>query len=102
MGGVDRQNNSQQFEGGEITAFMGGGRLDLTHARLDEAGAEIQIFAMWGGYEIQVPPDWEVRTDVLPLLGAVEDKRTLQDKREDSQVLVLKGVVIMGGVEVKS
>ena len=29
MGGFDRKITSQEFRGGELTAFMGGGKLDL-------------------------------------------------------------------------
>lgn len=102
MGGVERQNSSQAFEGGDVTAFMGGGRLDLRQARLGSDEVELQFFCMWGGYELLVPPDWQVSMEVLPLLGAAEDKRTHQERRDGAPRLVLKGVVIMGGVEVKT
>lgn len=102
MGGVERQNSSRSFRGGDVTAFMGGGRLDLRQAELAERETEIRFFVMWGGYELRVPPDWEVSLEVLPLLGAAEDKRTRQEKIEGAPRLVLKGVVIMGAVEVKS
>ena len=102
MGGVERQNSSQAFEGGDVTAFMGGGRLDLRQARLASDAVELQFFCMWGGYELLVPPDWEVSMEVLPLLGAAEDKRTHQERRDGAPRLVLKGIVIMGGVEVKT
>lgn len=102
MGGVERQISSQAFEGGDVTAFMGGGRLDLRQARLASDEVELQLFAMWGGYELRVPPDWDLSMEVLPLLGAAEDKRTHQEKVEGAPRLVLKGVVIMGGIEVKN
>ena len=102
MSGVERQHGSQDFEGGNVTAFMGGGRLDLRQARLASDEVELQFFCMWGGYELRVPPDWEISMEVLPLLGAVEDKRTHQERRDGAPRLVLKGVVIMGGIEVKT
>ena len=102
MGGAQRQNSSQSFAGGDITAFMGGGLLDLRQARLAEGEVELRVFAMWGGYELRVPPDWDLTIDVLPLLGAVEDKRTLSETGDGSQRLVLRGVVIMGGMEIKT
>jgi hypothetical protein len=102
MGGIDRRVSSQAFTGGDITAFMGGGKLDLRQARLAEPRVELRIFAMWGGYEIRVPPDWVVSVELLPLLGGVEDKRTHQEHVDAAPTLVLKGVVIMGGVELKS
>jgi predicted membrane protein len=102
MGGVDRRVSSQAFTGGDVTAFMGGGTLDLRQSRLAEPEIELRIFAMWGGYEVRVPPDWVVSIELLPLLGGVEDKRTHQEHVEGAPTLVLKGVVIMGGVELKN
>ena len=54
------------------------------------------------GYEVQVPPDWNVSLEVLPLLASVEDKRTQHESREGAPTLVLKGVVIMGGIDVSN
>ena len=102
MGGVERSVGSQAFEGGDVTAFMGGGKLDLRAAKAARPEIELQVLAMWGGYEILVPPEWEVSVELLPLLGSVEDKRTHQEHSGEATVLVLKGVVIMGGVEVKT
>ena len=102
MGGIERQNSSPNFQGGDITALMGGGALDLRQAELADGEAELRFFVMWGGYDLRVPPDWEVDVEVLPLLGAAEDKRTHQERSEAPQRLVLKGVVIMGAIEIKS
>ena len=59
LGGVSRGNNSTAFRGGELTAMMGGCEIDLRHASID-GEAVIDIFALWGGIEIRVPPDWTV------------------------------------------
>ncbi len=102
MGGVERSVGSQSFEGGDVIAFMGGGKLDLRAARPASQEIELEIFAMWGGYEIVVPPEWEVSVELLPLLGSVEDKRTHHERSGEAPVLTLSGVVIMGGIEVKT
>jgi hypothetical protein len=58
------------------------------------------VFAMWGGIEIIVPPDWAVTTKVVPVLGGVEDRSTgTQAARHH---LIVKGAVVMGGVEIKT
>jgi hypothetical protein len=102
MGGVDRQNSSRDFSGGDVTVFMGGGELDLRQTEVAGAEAVVQIFAMWGGYAFRVPSDWEVSLDVLPLLGGVSDLRTRHEHRDGAPRLTLKGVVIMGGIEIKN
>jgi predicted membrane protein len=102
MGGVSRRSNAQAFQGADLTAVMGGVEIDLRQASIPPgAPATIDVFAMWGGIEIKVPEDWTVITRVLPLMGGVEDKthapQTLPEKR-----LVVRGLVVMGGVVVKN
>lgn len=100
MGGVERTSSSADFLGGDVTVFMGGGELDLRQAAMREDDAVVQVFALWGGYDFKVPPDWNVSLEVLPLLAGVEDKRTQHERRDDAPTLVIKGVVIMGGIGV--
>ena len=55
---------------------------------------------MWGGIEIRVPPDWTVISRVDPILGGYEDKTT--PPKDDSKRFVVRGSVVMGGIEVKN
>ena len=41
LGGFDRKCQSQQFQGGDLTAIMGGGKLDLRDAHITESEAVI-------------------------------------------------------------
>jgi hypothetical protein len=51
--------------------------------------------------ELQVPENWSVDLRITPLLGGVEDKtRPVTDPAAPR--LVLRGTVMMGGVEVKN
>jgi len=100
LGGVARGNNSTSFRGGDLTAIMGGCELDLRHAAIN-GEAVIDVFAMWGGIEIRVPEDWTVSSRVTPLLGGVDDK-TRPPQGASKHHLVLRGFVIMAGVEIKN
>jgi predicted membrane protein len=100
LGGVSRGNNSPAFRGGELTAVMGGCELDLRHAAI-EGEAVIDVFALWGGIEIRVPDDWTVVSRVTPILGGVDDK-TRPPQAASRHRLVLRGFVVMAGVEVKN
>lgn len=100
LAGVNRGNNSGTFRGGDLMAVMGGCEVDLRQARID-GEAVIDVFAMWGGIEIRVPEDWTVIGRVTPLLGGYEDK-TRPPQTASAHRLVLRGVVVMGGVEVKN
>jgi hypothetical protein len=101
MAGVRRQSTSRDFRGGEATAIMGGVELDLREAAIkDGQEAVIDTFSMMGGIELTIPENWTVVGKVLPLMGGFEDKT--KPPREAGPRLVIKGMAIMGGVEVKN
>jgi predicted membrane protein len=101
LGGSKRRNNSQDFRGGDVTAIMGGCELDLRTAGITPPHeAVLEVFAMWGGIILKVPTDWTVISSVDPILGGFDDK-TLTP-REDSKRLVVRGTVLMGGIEVRN
>jgi predicted membrane protein len=100
LGGVARGNNSRNFRGGEITVFMAGCEIDLRHAAID-GDATIDVFAMWGGIEIRVPEDWTVISRVTPVLGGLDDK-TRPPQGLSTHRLTVRGMAIMGGIEIKN
>lgn len=100
LSGVQRGSRSRAFRGGELTAFMGGCEIDLRQAEI-HGEAVIDVFAMWGGIEIKVPESWNVIGRMTPIIGGFEDStRAAGDAR--NHTLVVRGLVIMGGVEVKN
>jgi predicted membrane protein len=101
LGGFKKLNNSQDFRGGDATAIMGGGQIDLRAASITSPHEPVlEVFAMWGGIEIRVPPDWTVLSRVDPILGGYDDK-TIQPK-DESKRFVIRGTVVMGGIEVRN
>jgi predicted membrane protein len=102
MGGVARRSSSQAFLGADLTAVMGGCEIDLRQASIAPGTeAVIDVFAFWGGIDIKVPQDWTVITRALPLMGGVED-RTRAPQGTPAKRLVIRGIVVMGGVTVKN
>lgn len=104
MGEAKRASNDTPFRGGELTAVMGGCVLDLRQATIPAGGqAVVNVLAIMAGHEIWVPQGWVVASDVIPILGGMDDKRIppLSAPAQDAPRLVLKGVVLMGGVTVK-
>ena len=100
LGGVARGNNSPAFRGGDLTAVMGGCEIDLRHASID-GEAVLDVFALWGGIEMRVPEDWTVVSRITPILGGVDDK-TRPPQAASRHRLVLRGFVVMAGVEIKN
>ena len=101
LGGFNRKCSSQQFRGGDITAVMGGGKLDLRDAKIHGDEAVLDVFTMMGGMEIHVPHDWMIEQRFTPILGGYED-RTKQDGQAGAKRLTIKGLTIMGGVVVSN
>jgi hypothetical protein len=99
MSGLVRRTNAQTFRGGELTAVMGGIEADLRQAGIEDGEAVIDVFAFWGGIKIKVPEQWVVVGKVVPLMGGYEDK-TRPPKHDSRQRLVVRGMAIMGGIEV--
>jgi hypothetical protein len=99
--GVDRTVTSQSFRGGDYTAIMGGGKVNLHGARPVPEGAVIDVFIVMGGLEIQVPEDWQVVNQLHALLGGIADSRNTVSL-QGGPVLFLKGTVVMGGIEIKN
>lgn len=108
MSHIKRASNAARFRGGDITAFMGGGQLDLRLANIlpgDEA--VLDIVTVMGGVEVYAPAHWEISTPILPFMGGVEDKRLPPlpgdpaAKNGVAPRLVLRGFVMMGSVEIK-
>ena len=101
LGGTEHRSSAADFRGGDVTAVLGGSKIDLRNASLKSGDAVIDCFAMWGGIEIIVPRTWTVSVQGTPILGAFEDK-TEQHPETAGPRLVIRGVVIMGGVEIKN
>ena len=106
-----KRSSTGRFRGGEITAFMGGGNLDLRLANIPPGEeAIIDVFAVMGGVEIIVPAGWTVATPLVPVMGGVDDRRVPPlPVAADGSVpagpaprLVLRGFVMMGGVVIKA
>jgi hypothetical protein len=102
LGALEQKNDTEDFQGGELTSVMGAIELDLRGALMDREEAVVEVFALMGSIELQVPNDWTVISDVVAFMGALEDKtaRPVEVPDAPPRRLILKGFVIMGGIEV--
>ena len=101
MSGFDRKITSKEFRGGELTAFMGGGKLDFRETVPVGGQVILNVFVLMGGFEIFVPDTWSVSLEVTPFMGGIEDK-TRTPANPSGPRLVLRGFVMMGGVDIKN
>lgn len=100
FGGVEKRSTSKAFTGADLTALFGGTELDLRDAEIADRPARINAVATFGGVEIVVPRDWNVRLDVLPVLAVAADDRPRRDGERDELDLVVTGFAAFGDVSV--
>lgn len=93
------QSDAQAFQGGELTAIMGGLECDLRRANIGSQ-AVLQVFVLMGSIQLKVPTDWSVLVNGLPILGGVDDSSV--PPAQGGKRLVVEGYVIMGGLEIKN
>ena len=104
FGGREIFINTQELKGGRSTSIFGGIENDFRKAQLSPQGAVIDCLCVFGGTGLKVPLDWNVRNEVTAIFGGVTDKRgdTYREGNLDpSKTIVIKGVIVFGGVEIK-
>ena len=101
LGGVERKGRWIPARQNYSISVMGGMTLDFREALLPPGETDVWIFAVMGGAEIIVPPGLNVESDGVAIMGGwehMEDSVVSSDP--DAPVLRIRGVAIMGGVEV--
>ncbi len=98
--GGSKRAVSGEFKGGQAFAFMGGSEVDLRRASMTKDEAVLDVFVFWGGIEVKVPEDWEVVSRGLPILGGFVDNTRHSPAAQKR--LVVTGMAIMGGIELKN
>ncbi|WP_461638174.1 LiaF transmembrane domain-containing protein [Labilibaculum euxinus] len=104
LGSSEKMINNRNFRGGKITCIFGGSEINMLSAELSESTNTIDVFTMFGGCILIVPSNWDVKLEVSGILGGVVDKRMPNTNYifEPKKVLIIKGLVILGGCEIKS
>ncbi len=121
-----RVSEATPFRGATMTSVMGGSRLDLRGAQLAPGEeATIDVFGLMGRVLVDVPAEWEVDIQTTMVMGGARDRRGRDRSEPDSASgdapaaapvasgaalatraapprLVLRGVVIMGGLVIRS
>jgi hypothetical protein len=90
------------FKGAELTAIFGGFELDLRKAALEGGSARVDVFVLFGGGEVKVPEGWEVVNQASAIFGGIDDKTMPQAIVSDRPRIILTGMVLFGGVEIKA
>jgi predicted membrane protein len=108
FGSIERRITSLDFKGGNVTAIFGGIEIDLRQASIADDHADLTVNAMFGGCEIRVPETWEIVAHGQGIFGGFVDSTRASNVQPDGlsgpprKTLILRGVALFGGVEIKN
>ncbi|HYA25024.1 MAG TPA: DUF5668 domain-containing protein [Terriglobales bacterium] len=100
LGGGEYRIRAQNFRGGDVVALMGGFDINLKDADIENSEATINVNCLMGGGVIRVPETWAVSMRVAAFMGGHSLKA--REGAQPTKTLIVKGVAIMGGVEVRN
>jgi len=100
LGGIDHRSTSSSYKGGQVTAVMGGAKIDLRKAKIQD-GATLHVFGFWGGIELIIPEGTVVQSRASCILGGIENK-TSSAEVKGAPTLMITGDIVMAGVEIKN
>lgn len=102
FGGKNQHVLSKNFRGGDITSVFGGCELNLSQADIQDT-ATLDIVAIFGGVKIIIPPTWVVKSELTPIFGGMDDKRSIQPLGAGPHKTIrIKGVALFGGVDIRN
>ena len=96
--GTDRVYNEEVFSGANLMAVFGGIDLDLRKAKFNK-DTVIKAFCMFGGIDIKVPEDVQVKIKSGFIFGGASDERK-SDSSKGKYTIYLDAAGGFGGVNV--
>jgi predicted membrane protein len=102
FGGVERRISDTNFTGTDLFAMFGGYKIDLRKAVIGGDKAVISATAILGGVELQVPENWNVEIQGVPIFGGYSDETVHPDGSRPTAKLIVTGYALFGGVSVKN
>ncbi len=101
MGGSSRRGHWRPARKNYAVAIMGGTELDFREAVLPPGVTEVQVWTMWGGVEIIVPPGVNVESHGVAILGGFDHAGTTASAPDpNAPTIRITGVALMAGVEI--
>lgn len=102
--GSEKLIKTENFKGGNITAIFGGAEIDFRFSKLAEGEHVLDLLTIFGGTTLIIPNDWNLVLKVTPIFGGFSDERMRlpSTPTDPSRTLIIKGLVLFGGGEIKS
>jgi len=104
FGAKEISMSTKNLMGGRMTAIFGGIEIDLRQSEISPEGCSIDVTTMFGGNTLKVPNDWTILNRVTTIFGGYSDLRVKDPSYQPnpSKTIVLTGVCIFGGTEVRN
>ncbi len=102
FGGVERRISDPAFTGTEMTAILGGYKVDLRKAQMAGEKAVITTTAIFGGIELLIPESWTVDLRGSPIFGGYNDETLHREQNISGPRLIIEGFAMFGGITIKN
>lgn len=95
---------TNNFLGGKITSMFSDLKVDLRDCKITTGTKELDTLTTFGATEILLPNNWQVIIKTTTIFGGFEDHRGRSESvdDEDKNLLIVKGLVLFGGGEIRS
>lgn len=104
FGEKTKKIKTDNFFGGKTTTMFGELIVDLTDCKIASGSIAIDTLTLFGSTEILIPTDWQVIIKTTTVFGGFEDKRSRSIPNDENagNIVIIKGLVLFGGGEIKS
>lgn len=96
--GENLNYNNEEFTGCEMNAIFGGLKCDLRKAKIKK-DVVIKATSIFGGIDLLVPDDVNIKVTSVPIFGGVSDKT--QPKENATKTIYIKATCLFGGLEIR-
>ena len=86
------------FDGASLDAVFGSILLDLRKAKIEKE-AVISVSAIFGGIDILVPSNTNVKVKATPIFGGVSNRVSKKDNHE--KTIYIEAFCLFGGIDIK-
>ena len=92
--------DGEKFNGTDLTAVFGSVKCDLKNAII-ENDVIINASSIFGGTEIIVPENANVKVKSSSIFGGVDEKRKNQEQNNSGYTIYINATCLFGGVEIR-
>ncbi|MGM9699185.1 MAG: LiaF domain-containing protein [Prevotella sp.] len=100
MGGDDYSFAGESFYGADVEAFMGGIRLDLRQAKVNN-DVTLKVHTFMGGVELYVPDNVNITVSSSSFIGGVDNKAS-RTHNPNVPTISINAQNFIGGVSIKN